>query len=184
LTGNLIGGIWWFLIGMFLRNASGSSYRQMVIHQALQGESARGLMDPEVVTVPPSTPVDRLVEDYFYKYNYKMFPVVEDSRLVGCINTQTVRQFPQEEWSRHTVGEIVKECDLETEVAPDTDASTLLSTMNRTHQSQLMVVEGDHLLGMVTLKGMLHHLAAKSTLEGKDTGFKKWIEEEVDEESR
>ncbi len=181
ITGNLIGGIWWFLIGLFLRNASNTSYRQLVIRQALEGEPARVLMNPQVVTVPPSTPVDRLVEDYFYKYHYKMFPVVEESRLVGCINTQIVKQYPREEWNRHTVGEIVKECSPETAIDPETDASTILATMNKTRQSRLMVVEGSHLLGVVTLKDMLNHLALKWDLEGTEGGIKKIIEEETEE---
>jgi Zn-dependent protease/predicted transcriptional regulator len=173
ITGNLIGGIWWFLIGLFLRNASNSSYRQLVIRQTLEHEPARVLMNPQVVTVPPSIPVDRLVEDYFYKYHYKMFPVVEDSKLVGCINTQIIKQYPREEWNRHTVGEIVRECSPETAIDPDTDASTILATMNKTHQSRLMVVEGDQLLGVITLKDMLNHLALKWDLEGNENNAKK-----------
>jgi Zn-dependent protease/predicted transcriptional regulator len=181
ITGNLIGGVWWFLIGMFLRNASTTSYRQMVIRQGLAGEQARALMSPQVVTVPPSVPVDRLVEDFFYKYSFTMFPVVQDEKLVGCVNTQTVKQYPRDEWSRHTVGEIVRECDAETTIRPDTNVSTILATMNRTRQNRLMVVEGDHLLGVVTIKAMLNHLALKWDLEGEEENLKKILEEEVEE---
>ncbi len=180
ITGNLIGGIWWFLIGLFLRNASSVAYRQILIREALEGEKAQVLMKPEMITVPPSISVDRLVEDYFYKYHYKMFPVVEDARLVGCINTQNINQVPRQEWDRHTVREIVRECSAENTVAPDTDATAILARMNKTKQSRLMVVDGDHLLGIITLKDMLKYLSTKLDLE-EDEELKAAAEEVEDE---
>ncbi len=41
LTGNFIGGVWWFLLGMFLRGAAQMSYRQLVVRRALEGEPVR-----------------------------------------------------------------------------------------------------------------------------------------------
>jgi len=58
LMGNLIGGIWWFLIGLFLRNASNVSYRQLLVRQALEGEPARALMIADAITVPPNLSVE------------------------------------------------------------------------------------------------------------------------------
>jgi len=179
VTGNLIGGIWWFLIGMFLRNASTVSYRQLLIREALDGEKACDLLKPEVVAVSPSTPVDRLVEDFFYKYHYKMFPVVDNSKLVGCINAQNLNQVPRQEWGTHTAQEITRECSLENTIDPDTDAATILATMNRTRQSRLMVVDGNHLLGIVTLKDMLKYLSTK--LDLNDEEELKAMEEEIEE---
>lgn len=166
LIANLVGGFWWVLIGMFLRNASNVSYRQLVIRRALQGEPVERFMSTEVVTVPRSLPVDRLVEDYFYRYHYKFFPVVEDSHIVGCINTQQVQQVPREEWSSQRVEQIVRECSADNAVRPHTDAVDVLAQMNRSQQSRLMVVEGDRLLGIVTLRDLLQFLAVKLDLEG------------------
>lgn len=181
LVGNLIGGVWWFLIGLFLRNASLSSYRQLLVRQAFEGESARGLMSPNAVTVPPGLPVDRLVEDYFYRYHYKMFPVVEDSRLVGCISTQNVKEIPRQEWDRRTVQEIVKECSVDNTIGPDTDATKVLAKMNRTRQSRLMVVDGENLIGVITLKDMLRYLSVKLDLKGEDEDLKQLVNSEEDE---
>jgi predicted transcriptional regulator len=119
-----------------------------------------------VVTIPPSLPVDRVVEDYFYKYHYKFFPVVENSHLVGCINTQQIQAVPREDWSRRTVEQIVRECSPDNEVQAHTDAVDVLAKMNRARQSRLMVVEEDRLLGVVTLRDMLGFLAVKLDLEG------------------
>ena len=36
LRGNFIGGMWWFMIGMFLRSAANMSYKQLITRQALR----------------------------------------------------------------------------------------------------------------------------------------------------
>jgi len=173
LGGNLIGGIWWFLIGMFLHNASNLAYRQMLIRRALEGESVQRFMKADAVTVNPSLSLGQLVEDYFYKYHYKMFPVVENSsrKLVGCVNTQMVREVPRGEWYLHTVGEVVRQCSPENTINPTADAMEGLDTMNRTQQSRLMVVDGENLVGVITLKDMLQFLALKMDLEENDQEF-------------
>ena len=38
IGGNVIGGVWMFLIGMFLRNAAQMSYQQLLVRKALEGE--------------------------------------------------------------------------------------------------------------------------------------------------
>ena len=44
ISGSLIGGLWWFLIGMFLRGAASMSYRQLITREALDlGLDAQGL---------------------------------------------------------------------------------------------------------------------------------------------
>ena len=56
-------------------------------------------MKTDPVTVTPSLSVAQLVDDYIYKYHYKMFPIVEDTdRLVGCVTTKQVKEIPREEW--------------------------------------------------------------------------------------
>ena len=64
LRGNAIGGIWWFLIGLFLRGAAQASYQQLMVRKALEGEHIRRFMNPHPVTVPPTLTVADLVEDY------------------------------------------------------------------------------------------------------------------------
>lgn len=52
--GNLIGGIWWILIGGFLRAAAGASYINLKVEAALEGLAVERFMTADVQTVPPS----------------------------------------------------------------------------------------------------------------------------------
>jgi len=165
LGGNFIGGLWWIMLGLFVRSASQMSYRQMLFRRALEGEQVRRFMKPDPVTVPRHLSVEELVNDYIYEYHYKTFPVADGDKLIGCVTTQNVKQLPREEWSRQTVGSICGDCTEENSIGPDTDAMKALALMNRTGNSRLMVVDHGNLLGIVSLKDLLGFLALKLDLE-------------------
>ena len=164
--GSFVGGIWLFLIGMFLQNASQVSMQRLMISKALEGETVRRFMKPDPVTIPDTMTLKEAVEDYIYRYHYKMFPVVRNSKLVGCLTTRDIKVIPKEKWSTQTAGEVSKSCSIDNTIHPDTDATQALSLMNRTGNSRLMVVENDQLIGVITLKDLLQFFSLKMELEG------------------
>jgi Zn-dependent protease/CBS domain-containing protein len=165
IRGNIIGGVWMFLIGLFLRSAAQMSYQQLLVRKALEGESVRRFMNTNPVMVQSSATVKQLVEDYIYKYHYKMFPVMEGEKLLGCITTRQVKEIPREEWDRETVREAASACSVENTISPDTDAVKALAMMTQSGVSRLLVVENGRLLGVVTLKDLLDFFSLKVELE-------------------
>ncbi len=166
LFGNFIGGIWWFLIGMFLRSAAQSSYRQVLIQKALEGTPVSDIMIKNPVTVPPSLSIGELVENYIYKYHFKMFPIMEDGKLVGCITTRQVKEVPREEWGLRRVGDIASHCSPENTIGPEYDAVKALGLMSRTGNSRIMVVQNGQLMGIISSKDLLSYISLKMDLEG------------------
>jgi len=169
LGGNFIGGMWFFLIGMFIQGAAKMSYQQLITRKALEGEPLGRFMNKEPVTVPPSTTVEHLVQDYVYKYHFKIFPVVENDRVVGCVTTKQIKDVGREQWPQKTAGELANQCSPENTVGPRTDAIQALSTMRRNNVSRLMVVEKGKLVGIISLKDMLEFLSLKIDLD-EETG--------------
>jgi Zn-dependent protease/predicted transcriptional regulator len=165
LNGDFISGMWWFLIGMFLHGAAKASYQQLITRKALEGEPVRRFMEPDPVVVAPSISIEQLVENYIYKYHYKMFPVVNSGRLIGCVTSRQVKEIPPEEWGQKKVGDIVIQCSPENTIGPQEDAMKALSIMNQTGSSRLMVIEGGRLSGIIALKDMLKFLSLKVELE-------------------
>jgi CBS domain-containing protein len=51
-------------------------------------------------------------------------------------------------------------------IASDTDVMQALSLMNRTGNSRLLVMDNNHLVGIVALKDILKFLSLKLDLEG------------------
>lgn len=168
MKGVVIGGVWWFIIGLFLRNASSMSYQQVLIRKSLQGEKVSRIMKKSPVTVPPSITIKELVEDYIYKFNYKMFPVLDGGRLIGCISTREVKEIPSEQWHRQRVEDYLLPCSHDNTVVPGMDAVDALSKMNQTGTSRLMVVENGMLVGIITLKDIMRFLSLRLDLETPD----------------
>ncbi len=166
LFGNFIGGLWWFLIGLFLRNAANLSYQQVLVRRILEGVPVRRIMTRNPVSVPPSISVSELVDNYFYRHYHKLFPVIEGENLAGCISVKDVKGKPRERWSEIKVGDIMHNCSADNTVPSDTDAMDVLSLMNRTGNSRLLVTENGRLAGIIALKDMLGFLSIKVDLEG------------------
>jgi Zn-dependent protease/CBS domain-containing protein len=166
IRGAFIGGMWWILIGFFLRGASRMSYQKLLMTETLKGEPVSRFMNTEVVTVHPQATIEELVEDYVYRHHYKLFPVASDGNLEGCITTRQIKEIPREEWSRHTVRELAAKCDSSNTVASSDDATAALAKMHKNSHSRLMVVDEGKLVGIVSLKDLLRFLSLKLDLEG------------------
>ena len=165
LRGNFIGGVWWFVIGMFLRNASQMSYQQLVLRNTLEGMRVARFMKQELITVSPSTSIEELVNKYIYRYHFKMYPVVERNHLKGVVTINQVKQVAQGEWPVRTVGELTQQCTIDNTISPEADATKALEQMNRTGASRLLVVDDGKLVGILTLKDMLTFLSLKVDLQ-------------------
>jgi CBS domain-containing protein len=165
LTGYFVGGMWFILIGLFLRSAAQASYKQLLTRRALEGEPLQRFMNPEPVTVPPETRLDRLVEDYIYRYHHKLYPVVDGDRLIGCITNRQVKDIPRERWNVTRVGDLVQACSEENAIDPETDTIQVLARMHRSNTGRMMVVKGGRLIGIIALKDLLAFLSMKIDLE-------------------
>lgn len=164
-SGNLITGIWWFLIGMFIRNAALASYQQLVVRQTLEGEPVSRFMKADPITVPRWISIENLVNDYVYRYHFSLYPVVEGDRLTGCITTQKIREVPRDEWDRQTVGSVAEPCADGNTVTPETDVIDALRRMHQNKQSRLIVVADGKPVGILTLKDLLRFVAVKMELD-------------------
>lgn len=163
---NFGGGMWLFLLGLFLRHAAQMSYQQLLLRRAFEGEPVARFMQADPVTVPRHISVTDLVNEYVYRHHFKMYPVLDDSgRLAGCVTTRQVKELPREEWDRTTVGALASQCGPENTVQPETDAMQALAAMSRNGVSRLMVTDGERLLGILTLKDLLKFFSLRMELE-------------------
>src|SRR5262249_8882915 len=104
-------------------------------------------------------------DEYVYKYPYRLYPVVQDGNLMGCITIDQIKLVPKELWTSKTAGTLATPCSAENIIEPEADATKALSTMSRTHASRLMVVAHDHLLGIIAFKDLALFLSRKMELE-------------------
>ncbi|UCH83358.1 MAG: site-2 protease family protein [Candidatus Latescibacterota bacterium] len=161
---NLIAGVWYVLIGVFLKGAANMSYQQLALRRSLEGQTVRRFMKNDPVTVNPDISIETLVENYVFKYQYKMFPVVDRDTLLGCVRTREIKDLPKHQWGKFTVRDVSIACSDENSIHPDVDALSALTRMKQSGQSRLMVVENSRLVGVITLKDLLQYLSLKVEL--------------------
>jgi Zn-dependent protease/CBS domain-containing protein len=164
-AGNLVGGIWWVVLGLFLRGAASTSYKQLLVRRALEGEPVARFMNDDPVVVPADLPLQRLVDEYFYRHYHKMYPVNDGGRLVGCVTAGQLRETPRESWPSRTVRDVMEPCSEGNTIRSDADAMHALMKLNRSGASRIMVVDDGNLVGVLALKDLMRFLALRVELE-------------------
>ena len=95
----VLGGLWLAFIGWFLTTAALQSYRQVVIHDLLEGVPVARLMRTSVPSVPATLSIDALVHEYVMRTDERDFPVLRDGdQLSGLVCLDDVRRVPREDW--------------------------------------------------------------------------------------
>ncbi len=165
LGGNFIGGMWWFLIGLFVRNAAQMSYQQVVIRQALRDQPIERFMTPDPVTVPPDMTIGQLVENYLYQHHFSTYPVAEESGLLGSIELRDIKRVDRDEWDGVKVADVMHAISDDNSVDPRTDAAKVLQMMMQKRRTRFLVVKDGQLRGIVSQSDILRFLAVKLDLE-------------------
>ncbi len=67
-----------------------------------------------------------------------------------------------------TVAHISRECEKENTIAPSSDAIQALAKMSQAGVSRMMVVDGERLVGLLSLSDLMKFIALKMELEDVD----------------
>ena len=104
LTGDVISGVWLAFIGVFLNQAARSAELQTLVTSRIEGLRVADVMDAEPVAVPDALPLDRAHDEYFLRYGYPWFPVVDATgKLTGLVSRESVDGVPEAARAGRTV---------------------------------------------------------------------------------
>jgi len=165
ITGDFMVGAWWFILGLFLREAARTSYYEFVAQIKLERATIRNFMTTQLDTVPSHLSIDELIEEHFYRSLHDIYPVLEDSRLLGYVSSKQITTIPRDKRMHLTVRDVTVPCSAENTVDMHTGAPAILALMNKTGNSRLLVTDGEHLVGIVALKDLMKYLALTLNLE-------------------
>ncbi len=163
--GNLIGGIWWFLIGLFVRGAAASSYQHVVVRDALKDEPLTRFVEPGGPSAAPEMTVGELVEGVVYRHRTDLVPVVEGDRLVGCVTAERLERVPRDSWGARRVADVVEQCTDQNTISADADAADAVTQMSASGKEKLIVSDHGRFLGTISLRRLLEFLQLKTRLE-------------------
>lgn len=163
--GALVGGLWLLFIGMFLRGLAEGGYQQTVIKQSLEGVEARDVMVHEAVTVSPGLSLRQVVTDYFLRYGYRGFPVVQNGEVLGVITLAHIRAVPEEQRADKTVREVMVPMSEKLVISPEASLAEALQKMMHEEVGRLIVMHNGKMAGLITHTGILRFLEVKRTLQ-------------------
>jgi Zn-dependent protease/predicted transcriptional regulator len=165
ITGNILGGLWLVILGLFLQRAASSSQTQFYVSQELRDEAVDKFMTKNIESVSPDITISKLLGEHMYVSHHHLYPVTENDELLGYISLQEIRELPQQHWDTSEVRSILVPVSRCKTVTSNTNALEALSMMQESASPTLLVVEGSKLVGLLTSQDLFKIISLKINLE-------------------
>ena len=155
-------GIWFALIGWFLKTAAQSAYDRTRLKRALQGTPVRQVMNSDCEIVAPETSVGAVIQELILARGVRCVPVAQGDQLVGLMTVHNARAVPQERWGSVQVREVMVPLNAVKAIGPEEDLWAAMEEMTEEGVNQLPVVEYGRLVGMVGRDAVMGHLRMRA----------------------
>ncbi|MCK5567098.1 MAG: site-2 protease family protein, partial [Actinomycetia bacterium] len=152
-TGNFLNGVWLAFIGWFLQSSASMGYRQLVFETSIKGVKVGDVMNDDIVLVEKDISLQELIDEYFMKYRFGRFPVVEDlrsERFIGIISLHDVKSIERQRWPEVRVGDIVKTVTENEKVNISMEISDAIKKMGKSGLGHLVIISENKLKGIIT----------------------------------
>jgi Zn-dependent protease len=163
LHGSGLGGLWLIMLAFLLYQSARGAVVQTAISERIEGVRVADIMDRQPVAIPSRTPVTQALDEYFLRYGWSWFPVVDDAgHFVGISRQEQVQAAADGNENWVTVDSV-----LESEegghwwVNEDRPLTELLASEPLGRLGALMAVDGEGILrGVVTVEQVRRALQA------------------------
>ncbi len=166
LTGNLLGGLWLGILGLFLNGAAVGSRQQASMQQALHGVTAGQLMSRTVLRVPSWVTAGDLLTPSTLSQGHRAFLVEDFGQVRGLLSLSDVAQTARGQWRTAKVEQMLTPWDKLVTVTPDTEADAVLRLMAERNLAQVLVVEAgtSQVLGLISHEQIRNYLRLQAEL--------------------
>jgi Zn-dependent protease len=152
IEGLAFSGIWLALIGVMINGAARAAAFQTAISSRIEGMRVIDVMDTEPVAIPEQLNVERALDEYFLRYRWPWFPVVDAAqRFKGLLIRESADQVPEASRGTALVGELLEPDPGSLHVNLDDPLEALLGNEVLRRLGALMAVDADgRLRGVIT----------------------------------
>jgi Zn-dependent protease len=153
LAGDFFSGIWLGLIGMVVNGSARGAAMQTVISSKIDSILVADVMDREPVAIPGDISVERALDEYFLRYRWPWFPVVDAAhRFLGLLERDRADEVPEVSRANSHVSDLI-DPDQGLFIRDDTPLDSLLANQNLRRLGALMAVDADgRLSGVITVE--------------------------------
>jgi Zn-dependent protease len=151
-TGYVFGGIWLALIGMVINGSARAATAQTAITGRISDLRVADVMDREPVAIPDGLSVEQALDEYFLRYRWPWFPVVDAAhRFLGLVVRDKADEVPETSRATSLVSDLLERDDGTFQVRDDAPLDTLLANHALRRFGALMAVDADgRLSGVIT----------------------------------
>jgi Zn-dependent protease len=153
-TGAVFSGVWLALIGIVINGSARAAAAQTRITGRIEGMRVADVMDREPVAIPGEISVEQALDEYFLRYRWSWFPVVDAAhRFLGLVVRDSADDVPETSRATARVSELVESDsdDGTFHVSEDAPLDTLLANRTMRRFGAVMAVDADgHLSGVIT----------------------------------
>lgn len=164
LRGDLVSGIWQFLIGVFLRGAASASYRQTIAQQIFETVPISDVMSRSPISVPPEISLSRFIEDYVYRFHHREFPVTRDGTFIGTVGTREVTAIERAAWAGTSVADTLIPASAANTIALGGSVLQALTQIRQSNANHLYVLDARRLVGVLSRRDIMDLLALRVEL--------------------
>ncbi len=152
-VGDFFSGVWLALIGFVVGGAARGAAMQTALSDRIGEVCVADVMDREPVAIPGDLSVEQALDQYFLRYRWPWFPVVDAAyKFLGLLQRDRADEVPEVSRAHSPVADIV-DFDRGLFVRDDTPLDSLLSNQNLRRFGALMAVDADgRLSGVVTVE--------------------------------
>lgn len=163
LGGGGLGGLWFVVIGWFLRNTSEQAYHQVLLKNTLEGAKVSDVLSTEYVTAPPDVTLADLVREHIIGRGQRVVAIVVADDLLGLVTIEDLRRVAVDEWPSTSAYRVMTPRDKLHIVAPDDPLSAALEAMAEGDVNQLPVIDRErNFRGFVTRADVLRLIQVRS----------------------
>jgi Zn-dependent protease/CBS domain-containing protein len=164
IRGDALGGVWYILIGWFIKDGSAASYQQVRLDEALRGVTVRDAMVDAVETVPSSGSVAEVAREHFMRTGYGRYPVTRGDAVVGLLCLKDVLRLSAEEREATSVQGAMRPLTDAIVIEPDTPLPAAIARMAEAGTARLLVMHDGRLVGLLTMNGVIRRLKVREEL--------------------
>jgi Zn-dependent protease len=155
LAAGSFGGLWLIALAFLIGQAARGALLQTALTERIEGVRVADIMDRQPVAVPGETPVGQALEEYFLRYGWEWFPVVDrDGHFLGIARQERVQAAQDRGEGWLTVSAVLDAGEATTwGVSQDRPLTEVLSSESLGRLGALMAVDGEGVLrGVVTIE--------------------------------
>ena len=161
--GNLFNGLWLAVIGWFIATSARAAVVSTAFTERIDGITVADIMDAQPVSMPAHTPLSQAEDEYFLRYRWEWFPVVDEhNHFLGVVREPRVHEEIAAGRPALEVRELVETGDAAAwRVRSDSPLEALLADEQLRSRGALMAVDAEGVLrGVVTLDQVRRALSA------------------------